>query len=89
MPEQNGICSYAFAKKLKELGIKQHSIYYYLTPLLNSKKPYLKRHDCFNHTYHAEDMVSAFTMDELMQLFYLSSFLDFWISGFLDFRVKR
>ena len=59
-------CAIEYAKKIKELGIKQDSLFFW-TYNLTSDEPYIIMLGGFNEKYHNEK-ISAFTIAELCKL---------------------
>lgn len=68
MKIEDQVCSLELAKKLKELGVKQDSLLYWLAPKNpNSKKWFLSMKGGFNEIYN-HDSISAFTASELGEI---------------------
>lgn len=59
-------CSLELAKKLREIGIKQQSLFWWLSGGV-PEKWYLHSDGCYSKAYHPEN-VSAFTASELLNM---------------------
>ena len=57
-------CSLELSKRLKELGVKQESLFYWISNLFMNKY-FLSMEGGFSKEYHKDDFVSAFTASEL------------------------
>jgi len=67
MSIENECCSLENSLRLKEIGIKQESIYYWIQ-LTHGWKYQLAMMEGFNKKYHEMDMVPAYTATELLAI---------------------
>lgn len=77
MKLQDQVISLKLAKKLKELGVKQESLFCYAGEL-NQTEPYTLIEHEINRKLDKYDYISAFTVAELFNLIYQIK-IDLWI----------
>lgn len=66
---QKQICSLKLSLKLKELGVLQDSMFYWVSNSNPNTTVYsVGMQGSFNENYHQNDMISAFTADELFKI---------------------
>lgn len=68
MKIEDQFCSFELAKILKELGVKQESLVYWLPTFHSPFKNNLGMKGSFNEKYHHNTMISAFTVAELGEM---------------------
>lgn len=62
---EDQVCSLKLAKRLKELGVKQSSLFYWIKGPNPNATYTISMLGGFNESYHETDMISAFTAAEL------------------------